>query len=337
MSSEYKSINELKQMQSLPLRTKIKITIDRLYSWYNHYNGQVYLSFSGGKDSTVLRHIIDNRTNLDIPSVFVDTGLEYPEIRKFVKTFDNVDIIRPKMNFTEVIKKYGYPVISKEIARRIHYAKIAIDEGREESHIDYLKLCGSFLDDYGNKSHFNCEKWNHLLTAPFNCSAECCNVMKKKPFKEYNKTTGRVPIIGTLAIESRLRRQSWLKNGCNAFDMKIPRSTPMAIWTEQDILEYIITEKVHYCKDVYGDVIGDKKGKMKMSKIDRTGCMFCMFGCHSEKQPNRFQRMEKSHPKLYNFCINGGEEIDDLWQPNSEGLGLGRVLDFIGVEYKDGL
>ena len=51
----------------------------------------------------------------------------------------------------------------------------------------------------------------------------------------------------------------------------------------------------------------------------RTGCMFCMFGCHLEKSPNRFERMKKTHPKQYNYCINK--------------LKLGEVLDYIGVKY----
>lgn len=62
--------------------------------------------------------------------------------------------------------------------------------------------------------------------------------------------------------------------------------------------------------------------------------MFCMFGCHFEKSENRFQRLAKTHPKIYNYCINGGEEVDGVWQPSEKGLGLGKVLDYIGVDYK---
>lgn len=53
-------------------------------------------------------------------AVFVDTGLEYPEIKQFVSKFPNVDIIKPKMPFHQVIEKYGYPVVSKEQAQYIY-------------------------------------------------------------------------------------------------------------------------------------------------------------------------------------------------------------------------
>ena len=100
--------------QKYPLEIKIKITEARIREWYTHYNGQVYVAFSGGKDSTVLLHIVRNMYP-DVPAVFVDTGLEFPEIREFVKTIDNVVTVKPKMAFTEVINEHGYPIISKEL------------------------------------------------------------------------------------------------------------------------------------------------------------------------------------------------------------------------------
>lgn len=327
-------ISDLFQMQSLPLDMKIVMTQRRIKNWYDHYDGNVHLSFSGGKDSTVLKHLIETTPGVyDVPCVFADTGLEYPEIREFVKSFGNVVIVRPKMSFRQVIQKYGYPAVSKEVSRRVQYAKKAITEGREANHGDYMKLCGLFLDKNGKKSQFNCEKWKFLLDAPFNCSAECCTVMKKNPMKGYEKATGSVPIIATMASESRLRKEHWLVHGCNAFDAKRPRSQPMSFWTEQDVLEYLYTRKIPYAS-VYGDIIVNENGKYQTTGVNRTGCMFCMFGCHLEKAPNRFQQLAKTHPKIYDYCINGGAEIDGVWQPDNKGLGLGRVLDFIGVNYE---
>jgi len=106
---------ELKQRQSLPLDAKIILTKQRIKNFYDHYNGQVYVSFSGGKDSTVLLHLVRSMYP-DVKALFVDTGLEYPEIKEFVKNTKNTITIRPDMCFTEVIKKYGYPVISKQNA-----------------------------------------------------------------------------------------------------------------------------------------------------------------------------------------------------------------------------
>ena len=80
------------------------------------------MAFSGGKDSTVLLDIA-RKIYPDIEAVYNDTGLEYPELREFVKTIDNVTWLRPKENFKKVVQKYGYPVISKEVANKVHYAK----------------------------------------------------------------------------------------------------------------------------------------------------------------------------------------------------------------------
>ncbi len=327
-------ISDLYQMQSLPLEDKIHMTERRLKDWYNHYDGNIYLSYSGGKDSTCLLHIIRNIPYFsDIPAVFVDTGLEYPEIKKFVQDFGNVTILRPKMNFRQVIEKYGYPVVSKEVSRRVQYARKAIEEGREENHGDYQKLCGLFLDKNGNKSQYNCEKWKFLLDAPFRCSSECCTIMKKNPLKQYEKETGRVPIVATMASESRLRKEHWLIHGCNAFDAKRPRSQPISFWTEQDILEYLVKYKVPY-SPIYGEILQDENEKYYTTGAHRTGCMFCMFGCHLEKSPNRFQQLAATHPKIYDYCIHGGEKIDGIWKPDKTGLGLGKVLDYIGVNYE---
>ncbi|SEK91131.1 3'-phosphoadenosine 5'-phosphosulfate sulfotransferase (PAPS reductase)/FAD synthetase [Ruminococcus sp. YRD2003] len=327
-------ISDLYQMQSLPLNAKIRMTQNRIKGWYDHYGGDVYCSFSGGKDSTVLLDIIRNTPGVyDVPAVFADTGLEFPEIREFVKSFDDVTIVRPKMNFREVIQKYGYPVVSKEVSRRVQYARVAITEGREQTHGDYLKLCGLSLDKNGDKSQYNCERWKFLLDAPFRCSSECCTVMKKNPMKQYEKETGRVPIVATMACESRLRKEHWLIHGCNAFDAKRPRSQPMSFWTEQDVLEYLYTRKIPYAC-VYGDIFMDESGKYHTTGAERTGCMFCMFGCHLEKEPNRFQKLAATHPKIYDYCIGGGAEVDGVWQPDNKGLGLGRVLDYIGVNYR---
>ena len=113
---------ELARLQSLPLEDKVAITKVRIQEWYEHYNGNVYVSFSGGKDSTVLLTIA-RQVFPDIPAVYVDTGLEYPEIKAHVKTFENVEIIRPKMSFREVIETYGYPVVSKNVSGCVQTAK----------------------------------------------------------------------------------------------------------------------------------------------------------------------------------------------------------------------
>ena len=353
---------DLAQMQSLPLRAKIIMTQQRIRQWYEYWDGQVYVSFSGGKDSTVLKHIVDGMYS-DVPALFVNTGLEYPEIQQFVRDIkqgkydcfnSDVEIVRPEMRFDEVVKRYGYPVVSKEVSKKVHDANSAKRNGYENSYaMKYFN--GIALTPDGSKSPYNMEKWKFLLQADFNISNKCCDVMKKKPAKVYSKQTGRKPIIGTMASESRLRYQKWLQHGCNAFEKGDPSSQPLSFWTQQDIYHYIKEFNVPYCS-VYGDIVIDQKvdgenvlegqinlidylecyeegDRLTTTGCDRTGCIFCMFGCHLEKEPNRFQRLKETHPRQYEYCIGGGEMVDGKWQPSKEGLGLGKVLDYIGVKY----
>lgn len=111
----------LRQMQSLPLIVKVRKSQIRIREWYEHFDGNVYVSFSGGKDSTVLSCLV-REMYPDVPLVFSNTGLEYPEIQAFARKM-GAEFVRPKMRFDEVISKYGYPIISKEVADAIYYAR----------------------------------------------------------------------------------------------------------------------------------------------------------------------------------------------------------------------
>lgn len=113
--------SDLMQRRALPLRAKVLMTQNRIREWYQHFNGDVYVSFSGGKDSTVLAHLVHDLYP-DVPLVFSNTGLEYPEIQSFARKM-GAEFIRPKMQFSEVISKYGYPIISKEVSEAIYYAR----------------------------------------------------------------------------------------------------------------------------------------------------------------------------------------------------------------------
>lgn len=322
---------DLAQMQSLPLEIKIRMTKRRIEEWYDHWDGMVYVSFSGGKDSTVLKHIVDSMYD-DVPAIFVNTGLEYPEIQKFAISQKNVEVIRPKMMFNEVLSHYGYPVISKEVSKKIKDGKLAVQKGNTDSYA-LKQLNGTYNNTDGiSRSKYNITKWKFLLDTDFKISYECCEVMKKRPAHKYEKLSGRKPFLGTMADESRLRFQRWLDNGCNAFDKKSPASAPLSFWTDQDILKYIKLYNVPY-SSVYGDII-EQDCKLVTTGCDRTGCIFCAFGAHLESEPNRFQRLKETHPKQYEYCIRGGGyDSDGLWKPTKEGLGLGHVLDEINVKY----
>ena len=167
-----------------------------------------------------------------------------------------------------------------------------------------------------DRSMFSLEKYKFFLEAPFEISNVCCRIFKKRPAHDYFIETGRTCITAQMAEESRLRTQKWLQNGCNGFDLRTPKSNPMAFWTEQDVLEYIVKYDIEICS-VYGDVVEDyreqldgqmhladyglaeKKRYYKCTGCKRTGCMLCGFGAHLEESPSRFEMLKETHPKMY--------------------------------------
>lgn len=302
-------------MQSWGLEKKIQVTQARIIEWYETNDGKVYISFSGGKDSTVLVHIARS-IYPDIKAVFIDTGLEFPEVREFALNQENVVCLKPEMNFRKVIDTYGYPLISKEVARDIYVARNS-PNGKTAQ-----KFVPNNPHDLKYGMGYSMVKWADLKDSDIPISHMCCDIMKKKPAKKFERETGLKPITAMMASESRLRRNSWLKNGCNAFDSKRPISNPMSFWTENDVLEYLVKHNVPYAS-VYGEIQQDKNGKYYTTGRDRTGCVFCGFGCHNEKEPNRFQMLKQTHPKLWEYCMKD-------WDKG--GLGMKNVLEYINVK-----
>ena len=326
------TINELRLLQALPLELKVMRTKQRIREWVDRFGvGGVCVSFSGGKDSTVLLHIV-REIYPEVEAFFADTGLEYPEIREFVKSFENVTWVRPKMNFAEVIKKYGYPFISKEVCETVSQARLNKINGKYTYRLE--KILGLAKDKNGNISRFNCNKYAPLLDLPIKFSNKCCNIMKKQPLKNVNKKY----ILGTLTEESKLREQSWLKNGCNSFEGK-QVSQPMSFWTNEDVLQYIKTYNLSI-SSVYGDICEtDKQGnlvaegcgtKLTCSGCQRTGCVFCGFGAQFDSKNSgisRFVRLHATHPKLYDYCMNGGEFVlSDYYVEITNKKQLGKIL-----------
>ena len=391
-------------MQSMPLSAKIQMTEYRIREWVEHYGEDgVYISFSGGKDSTVLLHITRGMYP-DTRAVYVDTGLEYPEVREFVKQHGNVEIISPKMNFRQVIIKYGYPFIGKEVAGCVYGARRYLEKLAEQEKnarsgeiitnysymadlvginrrgdrenaayqslsrgeipstdiktpVRYLILQGKYphkengeeTSEYSKM--YNKERYKFFLEAPFEISDHCCSIMKKAPMHAYVKRTGKIPMTAQMASESRLRATNWLKNGCNGFHLKSPISNPMSFWVEQDVLEYIH----HYqlpIASIYGEVHIEKEAKKKKRKDSmdvgifdderplydttgskRSGCVYCGFGCHREKSPNRWEIAEQlSNPAIIDYMMRGGAfDKDGIWKPDKRGLGFWFVIEWVNV------
>lgn len=382
------TIDELHQWQALPLNVKILMAKERIRNCINEFGEDgVYMSFSAGKDSTVLGHIIREVCGYkNIPFVFVDVPTQYPELKEFAKTFDNLVILKPKISFAQVCEKYGFPMISKEVSECVYYArkylKSIVDKLESERTIltdrqiigsaqmadmlcverrldkeNYKKVMMEIIPSVLEKAYreakrnggkidcrtkmlsgelehrdkgivtneyskmYDKSRYKFFLDAPFDlCGNECCKTMKKEPLRLYARESKRVPITAQMASESKLRTQSWLQNGCNAFDRKNPMSNPMSFWTEQDVLLYIKENNLPICS-VYGEVVTDyeamgqcenqmsfadygifdnERPLLKTTGCQRTGCVLCGFGCHLEKE-SRFELLKQTHPKFHNL------------------------------------
>ena len=301
----------------MSLEDKITRTKLLIKEWYEYFDGKVAISFSGGKDSTVLLHIA-RQIYPDIPAIFCDTGLEYPEIREHVKTFDNVEWIKPKKTFKQVVLEYGYPVVSKATSRKIHDLKHTKSESMRKLRLEGIRKNGAY-----SPQNIMPKKWLYLVDAPFDIGDSCCYFLKKSLAHNYTNKTGNHMIIATMAEESALRLTDWIRHGCNAFTAVDAKSKPMSFWTEQDVLKYIKEYNVPIAK-VYGDVLIDENGKYKTTGCQRTGCMFCMYGVQYEESPNRFEKMKMTHPKQYEWCMR---DVD------KGGLGLNQVLNYMKIPH----
>jgi 3'-phosphoadenosine 5'-phosphosulfate sulfotransferase (PAPS reductase)/FAD synthetase len=285
----------LKQRQALPLEIKIKMTQHRIKEYYDYFGGDVIVSFSGGKDSTVLLHIARSMYP-DIKGFFIDSSVEYPEVRRFAHQQKNILFIKPQERFQDIIIEYGFPIISKEVAQKIYELRTSKSEKLKN-----IRLYGKGKARVGQLAW----KYHYLVDAPFKISDRCCYFLRKKPSRSIEKSYCK--ITGEMAGESILRKTSYIKYGCTSFTGRKIFCKPMSFWTEPDIWDYINKYSLDY-SDIY-----------KMG-YQRTGCMFCMFGVHLEAEPNRFQLMKQTHPKLWEYAIFK--------------LNLKEPLDFIKVPYE---
>lgn len=265
---------ELKERLAWSLPQKIDHSLSVIEAALKFSDNNAFVSFSGGKDSTILLFLA-RIVKPDMQGVFFNTTNEFPEICNFVRNTDNVLWINPNTNLKKVIEKYGFPLVSKEQALYIREARTT------KSKKLYDKRLGSGV---GSISH----KWRFLLNVDFDVSEMCCQYLKKGPSHLYQKETKSLPIIGSSVEESLLRWEQYIRRGCNAFEDNHPASYPLSIWTQKDKWDFIHENNIPYC-ELYD------KG------MDRTDCMICGFGCQHD---SRFELLKKLHPKVYQYGMN---------------------------------
>lgn len=271
---------ELAERQKWTLEQKIDHSLGTIEAFIARYGVEgCYIAFSGGKDSTVLLHLV-RIISKEVPAVFSNTGNEYPEIVQFVKMHQkewNIITIRPSMTPRQVWAKYGFPLVGKETADKIHKVRY------NPSTATAKKIMGS---GYFSLS----QRWRFLINELYETSPACCDILKKRPFHVYERQTGRRPITGVMAEESKLRAGQYIRaGGCNIFGKK-PASRPLSIWTNNDIWEYIRRYSIDIA-DIY------HKG------AQRTGCMGCGFGAHFHDDA-RFRLLHHEHPKCFDMIMN---------------------------------
>ena len=248
---------------------------------YNKNSGNVFISFSGGKDSTVLLHIARS-IYPDIKAVYSNTTNEDLDVVKYVKTFNNIITVFPKMNFKTVIKTHGFPLVSKEVSQKVNELK----------HTRSVKLENTRLngDDKGNGKLPI--KWRFLAKEKFDVTHKCCNILKKEPLENWAKENGNPkPIIALMADESSLRKQLSLYG---KDDGKKVYPFLKTGWTESDIWEYAKLNNIRFAECYYDKHINGILVKAEK----RTGCTFCGFGIHLESE-SRFEKQKLKRPKHY--------------------------------------
>lgn len=277
----------LQQRLSLPLDAKIALSMARIREWRRRWGG-VYVSVSGGLDSSALFHMV-RKMYPRVDAVWCNTRQEYPEIVKFVRGLENVKEIKPRWTFLQVIRRYGYPFPDKGNAVHVSRARNSNDP-----EVLRKRLHGE-IGRNGRLTPHLAKKWHWLIDAPFKVSAECCRCLKTGPLKKYSRQSGNKAFVAVRTGEAYLRQIAYVNNGgCNAYDKGTPTSSPLAFWTSADVWEYIRRYNVPYCREVYD---ADKLG------MKRSGCMFCLFGVARDESGllgcNRIQALQQTHPRHY--------------------------------------
>lgn len=312
---------QLSYRQRLPLEVKEEMSMRRIESFIGEYGEDgVYNSFSGGKDSTVQKHLIERVCGTRVKNVYLDTWLEYPSVREFAHSFDNVIVLKPLKSMKEIVRECGWCFPSKEVASMIAGA-------RNENESDLKKLAG--LDKNGKPSAYreSFKKWWKLYDSDILISKDCCVWQKEKPVQLFEVEHNMHPIVATMADEGQMRKQAYLRGGCLTFDTteflnadgtrdmkknKRPMCRPLGFWTDQDIFQYLRKYNLDYARE-YGEIVEvrKKRGMCSMFPCEtklcctgepRTGCCMCPVGCHLDRFA-KFKRLRQKYPKLYDYCM----------------------------------
>lgn len=324
-------IHDFRVKQQQPYAFKLNYAEARAWEFYRECGKRglnCHVSV-GGLDSITLLLFLRS-IGIDVPAVSV-SALEDKSIITVHKAL-GVEPIRPLRKKTDVIREFGYPILSKEIAGKIDLLQHPSEKNKTVRHAIITGETGEYGGNRKNTRMKMSQKWLDKFggadaegaalgykAAPFYVSDKCCYYLKEKPCDDWAREHNSVPYLGLMASEGGRRQKALMMHGCNYFGETTIRSAPFAIFSRQDLLQLAIDLHVPV-PDIYGAIVQDADGTLRTTKAQRTGCSMCGFGIHMEKRPHRFDRLYTSNPKEWRF-----------WMYE---MGWGDVLDYIGVEWR---
>jgi len=287
------------------MEDKIALAKNKLVDFYEKESGNVFVSFSGGKDSTVLLHLARSLFP-NIKVVFSNTTNENLDVLNYVKTFEDITWVHPVLNFTQVVEKHGFPLVSKDNAQKISELKHSKSEKTRAIRTYGYQNHPLTMTEKKDKSGESIPKkgsgklpikWQFLAGETFDTTHKCCKILKKDPMEKWAKQNNDVkPIVGLMAGEGKLRQQLALYG---SDDDKKSYPFLKTGWNEDDIWKYAKLHNIRFAECYYDKIVDGVSIKAET----RTGCEFCGFGIHLEKE-NRLDRVKQRTPKRYEKMMN---------------------------------
>lgn len=339
------------QKQRVPYSIKKRMSEDRIREFYKEAQSRglnCHVSV-GGLDSIVLGHLIRKMgyTEDEIPFVSAST-LEDVSIQKVHKEMGCI-VVKPLKSKVKILQEEGFPVLSKRIANKINTIANPTEKNKTVRHAIITGECGE-LGHYATDSKMRLPMYYLKLfggydaegkalgyknPTNFKVSHKCCYYLKEAPCDNWAKEHNSVPFLGLMASEGGQRADALEEHGCNYFGKTTARSCPFAFYYHSDVVHLAVDLKVHI-PEIYGEVkISDEKNDLgdyeyHTTGEQRTGCSMCGFGIQLETRPHRFDRLYERNPKEWDFWMNRCCKDDE-----GELYGWGRVLDYIGIPWRD--
>ena len=358
MKQYYFTTKQLREMQNKSFNDKVQISLSKVLEIITKTQGKIYVAYSGGKDSGVILHMVAQAWSMTkykeepLTAALANTTCEYrgmlAHAKKFVKHIENefnitINFVMtyPTKKWIDIFKEDGYPIASKQVARRVRDIRkimeeknISYDDIKDHleqtvENANYLRslgfndsttsyLCGILSNNEKSaQTTLLARRWLPLLYAPFKVSPVCCDYLKKKPQNEIDKKLNLSVILGELAEESKNRETAYKKTGCvNYLGKGKYKGKPLGFWTENDILEYTKWKNLPLF-EYYGEIV-ETENCFELTGMKRTGCKICLFGC--QFPTNGIHVLKELEPKAYKILL----------KPISQGgCGYGEVIKYL--------